>query len=329
MLLIRPIVLIGARPLSALLAVLFLAQASLGLAANVRMAVMGDSISAGSGVSGGSPNWVAQLNPAGGITFTNKAVGGATSSTVVSGQLSSVVTLAHNGSIDDSTLIIGGNDAVNAALGIAQGGSPTSFINTYVNNVKNVLSSIANANSHVHQVFGNMPDVTVTPLVQQLAAANNITPAQLQLVSQAIAQANAQADAYALSHGVPVLDLYTASQQISAAIPLTMAGVQFTTAFAPDNFHPAVFLQGLLGNMVDTAYNQYFHQSLPILSDQKIVQNTGNTPNNQLTYYSVQSYVLLPTPEPASGVLALVAVAGGGIVAVRRRRANLSRAIER
>jgi hypothetical protein len=78
------------------------------LAAPIRMAVLGDSISAGSGVSGGSPNWVAQLIPTGAITFQNKAVGGATSSTVVSGQLASVVTLAQNHQIDDSTLIIGG-----------------------------------------------------------------------------------------------------------------------------------------------------------------------------------------------------------------------------
>ena len=146
------------------------------------MAVMGDSISAGSGVSGGSPNWVAQLIPTGAITFQNKAVGGATSSTVVSGQLSSVVTLAQNHQIDDSVLIIGGNDATAAALGIAQGGSPTSFINTYVNNVKTVINSVATANSSVHQVFGNMPDVTVTPLVQSEAASAGITPAQLSLV---------------------------------------------------------------------------------------------------------------------------------------------------
>ena len=230
------------------------------------------------------------------------------------------MTLAKNSSIDDSVLIIGGNDATGAALDIAQGGDPTSFINSYVSNVETILSSVATANPNVHQVFGNMPDVTVTPLVQQAG----VTSAQLQLVSAAIKQANALADAYALAHGIPVLDLYTASQQISAAIPLTLGGHTFTTAFAPDNFHPAVFLQGLLANMVDQAYNQYFHQSLPILSDQQIVRNAGFTPNTQTTFYSVQPFVILPTPEPASGVLAAV-----GAVSVfllfRRRRAHTTR----
>jgi lysophospholipase L1-like esterase len=292
------------------LGVLIAAHVEIASAANIRMAVLGDSISAGSGVSGGSPNWVAQLKTAGGITFTDKAVGGATSDTVVSGQLSSVVTLAHNGSIDDSTLIIGGNDAVAAAVDIASGGDPTAFINDYVNNIKNVISSIATANPNVHQVFGNMPDVTVTPAVQQVAAQNGITLAQLHLVSLAIGQANAQADAFALSHGVPVVDLYSASQQITPLIPLTLGGHSFTTAFAPDNFHPAVFLQGLLANMVDTAYNQYFHQSLPIISDQQIVRNAGFTPNTGTTYFNVQPFVILPTPEPASAVLAVMATLG-------------------
>ncbi len=58
------------------------------IASPITTAVMGDSISAGSGVTGGSPNWVAQLSSTfpGAITFDNEAVGGATSSTVVSGQ---------------------------------------------------------------------------------------------------------------------------------------------------------------------------------------------------------------------------------------------------
>ena len=219
------------------------------VAASVRMAVMGDSISAGSGVSGGSPNWVAQLTSTfpGAISFQNKAVGGATSTTVVSGQLSSVVTLATNHQIDDSALIIGGNDAASTAgLAIAEGGSPTAFINTYVTNVETVINSVAAAGPTVSQVFGNMPDVTVTPEVQQVAASAGIDAAGLQLLGAAIGQANAQADAYALAHDVPVVDLYSASQQISSAIPITLAGHTFTTAFAPDNFHPALSFRACL-----------------------------------------------------------------------------------
>ena len=49
------------------------------------VAVMGDSISAGSGVTGGSPNWVAQLKSTfpGAITFQNEAVSGVTTNSLV------------------------------------------------------------------------------------------------------------------------------------------------------------------------------------------------------------------------------------------------------
>lgn len=304
-------------------AVALISSLSPAHAATVRMAVMGDSISAGSGVSGGSPNWVAQLNPTGAITFSNKAVGGATSGTVVSGQLSSVVTLAHNGQIADSTLIIGGNDAVAGAINIATGGSADDFINSYVANIKNIISSVHTANPNVHQVFGNMPDVTVTPLVKSQAASNGVTPAQLQLVSNAIAQANAIADQYALSHGVPVVDLFTASRVLPGMIPLTLGGHQFTTMFAPDGFHPAPFVQGLLANMVDKAYNLGFGQNLPILSDQKIVQNVGFTPGSGTSTFDVTPFVLLPTPEPSS--LALAAIGGVVLIVAGRRAAQVRR----
>ncbi len=268
----------------------------------VAMAVMGDSISAGSGVPGGSPNWVAQLRSTfpSSFYFDNEAVGGATSSTVVSDQLPTVESLAADNQITDSVLEIGGNDAASAAgFAIADGGSSASFINTYVSNVEDVINSIAAAGPNVHQVFVNMPDVTVTPLVQEEAASDGIGAAGLQLLSTAIGQADAEADAYALAHNVPVVDLYTASQVLTGAIPITLAGHTFTTAFAPDEFHPAPFMQGLLANMVDMAYNEGFGQSLPILSDQQIVQNVGFTPTGGTTYDDVQPYVLLPAVGPS------------------------------
>ena len=291
-------------------------------AAAIRMAVMGDSISAGSGVSGGSPNWVAQLKSTypSAITFTNDAVGGATSTSVIStkisslgnvSQLTAVVSLATNHQIDDSVIIIGGNDAASlTGLNIAGGADPTSFINTYVNNIKTIINSVAAAGPNVHQVFGNMPDVTVTPEVQLEAQQAGIDAAGLQLLSNAIAQANAQADAYALAHNVPVIDLYTASHVIPSAVPFTLAGHTFTTAFAPDNFHPAPFLQGLLANMVNLAFNEKFGQNLPMLSDQQIVHNVGFTPAGATSYFNVQPFVLVPEPSSVAlltlGALLLV-----------------------
>lgn len=292
-------------------------------AAAIRMAVMGDSISAGSSGS----NWIGQLNSTfpGDIAFQNKAVGGATSSSVVSGQLASVVTLAAGSKIDNSVLIIGGNDAhSNNALLVLTGASPSAFINTYVNNVKQVIDSIAAAGPGVRQVFGNMPDITVTPKVQQQAALLGATPAQVQLLSAAIGQANAQANAYALSHNVPVVDMYTASHTVLTESSFSLGGHTYTTPFAADNFHPATWVQGLLANMVDTAFNLHWGQELPLLSDQQIVANTGFTPSGSPTYYNVTPYILLPVPEPSTFALAGI---GGTALLIYLRRQLVARAI--
>jgi lysophospholipase L1-like esterase len=288
-------------------------------AAAIRMAVMGDSISAGS-----NGNWVGQLGKSfpGAITFQNKAVGGATTDTVISGQLNAVKTLAANGQIDNSTLIIGGNNFLSqtALVGIL-GGNPTPYINNYFNDVKQIIDTIAAAGPNVHQVFANMPDVTVTPLVQSYAAQTDDPALALSLLSAAIQQTNALANAYALSHNVPVIDLYSASHLFGSLSSYTLAGHTFTSSFAADGFHPAGWVQGLLANMVDTAYNLKWNQGLPLLSDQQIVANQGFTPTGATSYTNVTPYILLPVPEPATYTLVFVGAACGLVSAWRNRRA--------
>jgi hypothetical protein len=283
-------------------------------AAAVRMAVMGDSISAGS-----SQNWIGHLNSSfpGTVTFQNKAQGGATTDTVISGQLNSVITLAASNQIDNSVLIIGGNNATGAADDFP---NLTPFINNYVNDVIFTLSAVAAANPNVKQVFGNMPDVTVTPLVQSQAASLGITPADLQLLSGAIGAANNQANAWALSHNIPVIDLYTASHTVLQGNSFPLGGHTYTTAFASDGFHPARWVQGLLANMVTEAFNSNWGSTLPTLSDQQIVTNTGFTPSGSPTFFDVTPFILLPVPEPSSWVLASLGAMLLGWRASRRRR---------
>jgi hypothetical protein len=281
----------------------------------IRMAVMGDSIS-----SPNSGNWAGQLTKTfpTAITFLNSAVGGATTDTVISGQLNTVKTQASKGQIDDSTLIIGGNNFLSqTALTGILGGNPAPYVNNYFNDVKQIIDTIALAGPNVHQVFGNMPDVTVTPEVIGYAQQTNDPALVLSLLSAAIVQANTLANAYALSHNVPVIDLYTASHTVLAGSTFPIGGHTFTTAFASDGFHPAGWVQGLLSNMVDTAYNLQWHQGLPLLSDQQIVRNQGFTPNNLTTYTDVSGLILLPVPEPATWMLAMV---GAALAAVHARR---------
>lgn len=288
----------------------------------LRVAIMGDSMSAGNGVGGGgTPNWHRQLNPTGAFTFNNWAQGGATSASVISGtQLSSVVNQAASNQIDVSVLIIGGNDAT-IGVGVAEAleGDSSIFANAYFNNVKLILDSVRAANPDVLQVFGNMPDVTVTPLVISNAAALGVTQAQLALLSQAIAEANTLANAYALSLGIPVIDLYHASRDMVTYTPWSFGGRTFNSIFASDQFHPSVLTQGLMANMVTTALYEAHGLALPVLSDQRIVINAGFTPNSLTTYFDISPYVLVPVPEMSSlGLLALSAVPLGAWTLARR-----------
>lgn len=287
-------------------------------AAAVRIGVMGDSISAGAG-----SNWVGQLSKAfpSAITFQNKAQGGATTDSIISGgQLATMTGLAKNGQVDISVLIIGGNNATQGALSIYSSGSPTAFINNYVNDVKLIIDTIATANPGVKQVFGNMPDVTKTELVQEEAAKMGITPAQLQILSDAIGEADRQANAYALSKGIPVLDMYGASDLILTQSAFPLGGATFTTPFASDGFHPAVWVQGLLGNMVTTALNLQYDMNLPQLSDQQIAKNAGKVPNSATTYYDVTPFILL-VPEPSTLSLVGMGALGLALACLRRRAA--------
>ena len=305
----------GLAALAFLLAVVSLESAI--QAAAIRMAVMGDSISANTTTKGYAPVWVTQLTKTGAVTAQNKALGGVTSAQVVSSQLPSVIGFAQKSQIDDSVLIVGGNDltANNAAVGlaIAAGGSPTAFINSYFNNVKAVLDGVKGANSSVRQVFGNIPDITVTPQIQGLG----IDPAALQLLSNAIGQANAKADQYAISQGIPILDFYTASHSLLSNSPQTLGGHTFPNSFAPDGYHPSPAVQGLIANMVAWAFNKKYGQSMPYLSDQQIVTNAGFTPNSETTYFDISLYVIVP--EPSSAVLAAIACVWLAAFGWRRR----------
>jgi hypothetical protein len=220
-------------------------------------------------------------------------------------------------------LIIGGNNFLSGtALQQILSGNPTPAINNYVNDVKQIIDTIAAAGPNVHQVFGNMPDVTVTPEVQGEAAQTDDPALALSLLASAILQANTLANAYALSHNVPVIDLYTVSHSLLNGSTFPLGGHTFTTAFMSDGFHPAGWVQGLLGNMVDTAYNLQWHQGLPLLSDQQIVVNQGFTPNGLTTYSNVAPFILLPVPEPTTWALAIVGASFCLVGAWRRRRAT-------
>ncbi len=296
--------------------VVYLSSLSTVDAAPVSMAVMGDSLNLLTPTY--DTSWVVQLVNAGAITQHDVAFDGATTGDVVSAQLPSVVSLAHQGTITDSVLIVGANDfgpyGPNAQT-IFLGGNPQPVIDSVVSNIETVITSIAAANPGVHQVIANIPDITVTPLMQQLFVTYGATQADIQAGRDAIITANNEIQQFALAHGVAVVDLFKAADVLVPLYPWTFGGHTFSTMFAGNQFDILTQPEGLIANSVSLAFDEAFGQNLPIFSDQQIVTAAGFVPSGSTTYYDTAQFVI--TPEPATCWLAALASVG---LMVRWRR---------
>jgi hypothetical protein len=310
------------RSIATTIAILGVAQACWApalSAAPESMAIMGDSLNLLTPTY--DTSWVVQLQNAGAITGHDLAVDGATTSSVVSGQLPGAVSLAHSNQVADAVTIVGANDVVDDSS-IFSGGNATPLFNSIVANLEEVIGSLSTANPTVDQVIANIPDVTVTSAVVQFAAQQGITAAELQAVRNDIIAANTQIDQFALARGIPVLDLFTAADDLIPMYPWTFGGHTFSTIFASNGFDIQTQPEGLIANMVSTAFDVRYGQNLPMFSDQQIVTTSGFTPNSATTFYDVRPFVIVP--EPSSFILAAL----GGLALLRRsrRRALQSRA---
>ena len=86
--------------------------------------------------------------------------------------------------------------------------------------------------------------------------------------------------------------------------------------FASNGFDILTEPEGLLANMVATAFNVGFGQKLPIFSDQQTGTTAGFVPNKAMTYFDVRQFVI--TLEPSG--FAVAAFSFGALAARRFRR---------
>jgi hypothetical protein len=261
-------------------------------------ATMGDSMTApysGYRASQGDRSWIQLLRMADGsqVTIDNTAAPGATSWSVLNNQTPRVVDMVKSQGVGFVVLEIGGNDISHYAGQMILG--DFSGLSTTVSNIENSLTQIAQA-GNVHEVLGLIPDVSLSPAVQARLGYNPILIAGLH---NGIAAANQQLEAWALAHGVAVIDINAMFAQTGH--PFNMDGYQIThDFFSPDGFHPGNVEQSMFANSVLTAFGRFGANVASLrLTDQFIAQISGNTttaPNsNQVTYYNVNPFVIGPT----------------------------------
>jgi lysophospholipase L1-like esterase len=262
--------------------------------ATATIAVMGDSLSASyQGTpqgSAGDRNWVQLLQAEGDkhLAIDDVAVRGATSA-ALGPQVAAVAGLVHSGAVQYATLIVGGND-VAVYLPSIFAGNPTPFVTEVVAHIESALDTVANAGS-VHLAVGNIPDISISPAFQALVP----NPLLRQEVTQATVLANQQIEAFALSQGIPVIDLFGMGRGFQSS--LTLAGVPITNLYAPDGFHPGTIAQGLLADTILEALGDAGNPSLERfqLTEQQLLDDAPtpipHDPGH--TFFDVSPFVLV------------------------------------
>ena len=234
-----------------------------------KLGVLGDSLSAGD-VTGTTPGWVSDVTTNGPFVLPpggNQAADGATVA-----NLASEISALPAG-LNYTTVIIGGNDAVNLVEGNE---TAATYLSTVVNDVENALATLETDGDH--PVVATVPDIFDTPLIVQEVANLNISTAQVTAFKSVIQEANSEIAEFALAHGIPVIDLYAATDALLTT-PLTIGGVNFSVPqlFSSDGFHPSPIIQGLLGNMVIDAVDLAYGTGLAPITDQQLLTDVGDT----------------------------------------------------
>jgi hypothetical protein len=301
--------------------------------------VMGDSGS----ISSSSYKWPVQLQTNRGLNFGGSglpydhAVGGATSSSLLSGhqntQMSADVTA---GKVTLGIIFIGNNDwGSTTGLAIAQGtatpSQQTSFQNAIASNIQTAVNTELSAGIQ-GMLIGSVEDVTLTPTGQSLG-----DPAAVARVQASISAVNSQVLSYAQAHHLPYVNFYGLGDDIYSSGHLTIGGVNINLTgsgsdphnFWIDDLHPGIVGNAILGNMWMEAMNIAYGTHLALYTDKQILTLAGlsssYTGETFSTAYNLANYVnFASVPEPSTVLLAASGFAALGFYGMRLRRNPLS-----
>jgi lysophospholipase L1-like esterase len=307
------------RSLVVCLFVFSLCAANPSLAAAVTLtgfAAMGASETQGNTYSG---SWVPYLAVDRGLNFGpsqsyNRAVGGATTSSLLSGgQHTQVRNIVQADNADVAFLFIGGNDFGPVALDLATGAlDKNTWAAGMVSRMMTATDTVLSANPE-GMIIAGLPDMTLVPAAQSYLP--YATPVMLANILDAINLVNTELKAEVLSRGQVFLDTAQAMRDMNAA-PLVVGGVTIQTVgsssnptyFFQDGLHPAVVGNGIFANLMISAINKGFDQSIALISDQMMLQKAGlsGSYTGQTSDLDYASYVYV-VPEPTS--LALLGTA--------------------
>jgi lysophospholipase L1-like esterase len=289
-------------------------------------AAMGASESQGTTYSGSWVPWLAvdrKLNFGPSQSY-NKAVGGATTTTLLSGgQHTKVASLVQSGDVDLAYLFIGGNDVGPVVLDMLL---ETLDVPTWADGLVGRMMTAADtvlAKNPTGMIIAGIPDMSLVPAGQPYKAIGAPVVAALDYTNSLIkAEVLARNQVYLDTAGL-LRDL-NASPFVVGGVTINMTtGSSKATHFFVDDSHPGTVGNGIFANLMITALNEGYGTSVALFDDQTILAKAGLSASytGPTTHVDYAKYVYFnPVPEPASLTLTAIGLVALSIVVVRRRR---------
>lgn len=291
------------------IAALALCPSLAGAATFDQVVALGDSLTKAQ--TNGFPRAMARM----GQPFTNLAVNGATSDTLLDDQLGPALAL-------DPTFAfvwIGGNDIKNDYWGVYDEQAAT-----LLGNVTTTVDALLSSGATV--VMANYFDYGLPPWIYDLAVEEfgSLTPevlAQLAPVLDEIDELtrtlNGELQAIADARGIPVVDIYTLFEDM-ASCSYTIGGQCFILApedgtgmhLWNDSMHPSIVARAVIANEIMAVLNEEYGVAVNPYSEAELAAIAG-----------------IPLPEPASAALLgqallVLALAARGHRRIRRESAQ-------
>jgi hypothetical protein len=219
--------------------------------------------------------------------------------------------------VDVAYLSIGGNDfspvSGQIASGSLSGAALTAWAQGVVNNIDTAVDTVLLAHP-LGMIVGGMPDIPLTPG----GRVGFDSPTKIARGENAVNLVNSLLLAELTTRGQVYVDLAESLRAIDQA-PLVVGGVLIDTVnpssdpthFFQDGKHPAVVGNGLVANLFITALNLGYGANVPLLSDLEILTAAGlqGSYTGETSNLPYANFVVVPAPEPATWLLAIVGAA--------------------
>lgn len=292
-------------------------------------AAMGASETRGTTFNG---SWVPWLAIDRGVNFGpgqsyNVAINGNTTQRLLNnGQHTDVAALVANGNVNLAFLFVGGLDVPPVALDLFLGTlNVPDWADGVVSRMMTAVDTVL-AEGPEGMIVAGLPDMSLTP---GGAAFASIPGLAAQVVS-AIDYTNALVKEEVLSRGQVYLDVAGFMREMNAG-PFVVGGVTIETIigsndpthFFVDELHPGFVGNGIFANLMLTALNVGYGQSIAPFTDQAILARAGlsSSYTGETSSLVYADYVYVAVPELSSASLGLLACLSLAVaVAVRERR---------